>query len=218
MDFMIRARGPMAMFTRPELMAERLSYEAPPHSQARGLIESIYWKPEMFYSIRKVEILKPIRWISVYRNEVKDFGNGRSYRVQDNLTQRMSTALADVDYIIHATVNVSKKGVEDGEKVIKHFKIVTERARKGQHFRHPCFGIREYGADVVLLEDRKDAPPPEAVDVDMGIMHFDRVGYCTGDPRPEENYFYPAKIVSGVLEYPTYQAVAEKDIVVGRSL
>jgi CRISPR-associated protein Cas5d len=217
MKFMIRARGPYALFTRPEFSAERLSYEAPPHSQARGLIEAVYWKPEMFYTIDKVELLKPVRWLSLYRNEVKDFGNGKAYRINDNMTQRMSTVLADVDYVIHATVHVSKKGMSDGEKVIKHFKIITERARKGQHFRHPSFGVREYQADVSLLEKRSDAPKAFQVDIDMGIMHFDRKGYCTGDLEEKVNLFYQCSVVDGILTYPTYETVATKGIILGRA-
>lgn len=217
MDYrlMMRAKGKHAVFTRPEFSAERLSYEAPPHSQARGILEAHYWKPEMFYTIEKIDILSPIRWWSEYRNEVKDFGNGRTYRIKDNLTQRMTTGLVDVDYVIYATVHVSRKGLLDGEKAVKHFNIITHRARKGEHFRHPFFGMREYSADVTLLEDRNDAPPPADVNIDMGIMHFDRKGYCTGNCTPDANYFHEAKITKGVLEYPTYAAVEAANLCIG---
>ena len=39
--FRVRARGPWACFTRPELRAERVSYEVMTPSAARGILEAI---------------------------------------------------------------------------------------------------------------------------------------------------------------------------------
>lgn len=37
--------GPRACFTRPEMKAERVSYDVITPSAARGIIEAVYWKP-----------------------------------------------------------------------------------------------------------------------------------------------------------------------------
>ena len=63
--------GDRALFTRPELSVERVSYDAMTPSAARGLLESIYWHPGMRYTIDRIHVLNPIRFTNVRRNEVK---------------------------------------------------------------------------------------------------------------------------------------------------
>ncbi len=63
--------GDRALFTRPELSVERVSYDVITPSAARGLIESIYWHPGLRYTIDRIHVLNPIRFTNVRRNEVK---------------------------------------------------------------------------------------------------------------------------------------------------
>ena len=67
----IEVWGERALFTRPELSVERVSYDVITPSAARGLIESIYWHPGMRYTIDRIHVLNPIRFTNVRRNEVK---------------------------------------------------------------------------------------------------------------------------------------------------
>ena len=39
--------GDFACFTRPEMKVERVSYDVITPSAARGIVEAIYWKPEI---------------------------------------------------------------------------------------------------------------------------------------------------------------------------
>lgn len=68
--FRIDVQGDYALFTRPELSAERMSYDVPTPSAMRGLIESIYWHPGMRYVIDRIHVLNEIRTTNVRRNEV----------------------------------------------------------------------------------------------------------------------------------------------------
>jgi CRISPR-associated protein Cas5d len=61
--------GEYALFTRPEMKVERVSYEVMTPSAARGILEAIYWKPQMRWNIRSIEVLKPIRFTNIRRNQ-----------------------------------------------------------------------------------------------------------------------------------------------------
>lgn len=69
--FRILVQGPMALFTRPELKVERVTYPLITPSAARGLIESIYYHPGLTYVIDKIHVLNPIKYSNIRRNEVK---------------------------------------------------------------------------------------------------------------------------------------------------
>ena len=66
----LRVWGDYACFTRPEMKVERVSYDVMTPSAARGVLEAILWKPQMVWRVTQIDVLKPIRWISVRRNEV----------------------------------------------------------------------------------------------------------------------------------------------------
>ena len=63
--------GDYACFSRPENHVERLSYDVMTPSAARGILEAIYWKPEIAWVIDRIHVLREIRFTSVRRNEVK---------------------------------------------------------------------------------------------------------------------------------------------------
>src|SRR3990170_2276335 len=68
----LRARGPLACFTRPELKVERVSYQVMTPSAARGLLEAVLWKPAIFWRIERIKVLSPIRFTAFRRNEVNN--------------------------------------------------------------------------------------------------------------------------------------------------
>jgi CRISPR-associated protein Cas5d len=81
--FCLEVKGDFACFTRPEMKVERVSYDVITPSAARAVFESIFWKPAIRWKIRKIDVLRPIRWISVRRNElgVVMSDNGGIYRL-----------------------------------------------------------------------------------------------------------------------------------------
>src|SRR6476646_5828720 len=76
----IKVWGEFACFTRPEMKVERVTYPVMTPSAARGVLEAIFWKPEFTWNIREIAVLKPIRYISILRNEVKSRASERSAR------------------------------------------------------------------------------------------------------------------------------------------
>src|SRR6056297_2633760 len=76
----LRVWGPYACFTRPEMKVERVSYPVITPSAARGVLEAIFWKPEITWRLREIWVLKPIRHASIRRNEVNTRASERSAR------------------------------------------------------------------------------------------------------------------------------------------
>ena len=81
----IKVWGDYACFTRPEFKVERVSYPVMTPSAARGILEAIYWKPQIRYRIQRIGILRHFRlkkeeppmgreW-SLLRNEISSLQN-----------------------------------------------------------------------------------------------------------------------------------------------
>jgi CRISPR-associated protein Cas5d len=155
--------GEWACFTRPEMKVERVSYDTMTPSAARGVVEAIYWKPEIRWHIDRLTVLKPIQFTSVRRNEVKDkIGAGAAKAMKDgtgnlaycvddgdNRQQRATLMLRDVGYVIEAHIEI----LSGPDNIGKHLDQFNRRARKGSCFTRPYLGCREFAADFELLED-----------------------------------------------------------------
>lgn len=98
--FCLEVWGEYACFTRPEMKVERVSYDVPTPSAVRAVFESIFWKPAIRWHPTKIEILNPIKWTSVRRNEVGAIASERSNGIiiEDNRQQRAGYFLKDVKY------------------------------------------------------------------------------------------------------------------------
>jgi CRISPR-associated protein Cas5d len=103
-SFCLEVRGDYACFTRPEMKVERVSYDVMTPSAARAIFEAVFWKPAIHWRVRKMEVLEPIRWTSVRRNEVGSVMSDRSdgFFIEDVRQQRAALLLRDVAYRIHA--------------------------------------------------------------------------------------------------------------------
>lgn len=112
--FCLEVWGDYACFTRPEMKVERVSYDVITPAAARAIFEAVFWKPAIRWRIKKIEVLKPIKWISVRRNEVGAVMSDRSdgLFIEDNRQQRAGLFLRDVNYRLHAElefVPISKR-------------------------------------------------------------------------------------------------------------
>lgn len=210
--------GERALFTRPEMKVERVSYDVVTPSAARGILEAIHWKPAIRWQVDSIQVLKPIRFESIRRNEVggklsaasigKAIKAGRtdglvSY-VEDDRQQRAATVLRDVGYVIAAHFELTEKaGPEDNEG--KHLDIFNRRARRGQCFHAPCLGTREFPASFALIEHEADMPRPDetlAGERDLGWMLHD-IDFADGlAPR-----FFRARMVDGLIQVPAFDSI-----------
>ncbi|MFW6456883.1 MAG: type I-C CRISPR-associated protein Cas5c [Planctomycetota bacterium] len=196
----VKIWGPFACFTRPEMKVERVSYDVPPPSAARGMLEAIFWKPEFSWRVRQIEVLRPVKRVSILRNELKrkasSRGDNKDFFADDNRTQRNTLALRDVSYIIRATVKLRPKG--KGEHPEKYRAQFRRRVKKGQCYHRPVLGCREFAAQF--------APPagnesPIDLTTDLGRMLFD-IDYQDGKKGRGSPRFFNARLEKGVLQVP----------------
>ncbi len=104
--FCLEVWADYACFTRPEMKVERVSYDVPTPSAVRAVFEAVFWKPAIRWQVKKIEVLNPIRWISVRRNEVGAVMSPRSdgLYIEEHRQQRAGLLLRDVRYRFYATL------------------------------------------------------------------------------------------------------------------
>lgn len=216
----LRARGPLACFTRPELKVERVSYPVMTPSAARGLLEAVLWKPAMAWHIERIRVLKEIKFTAFRRNEVnskasppkaatiRNGGPVLPYFADEDRAQRNTVALSDVDYVIEAHFTMTDKASAD-DNMTKFIEMFERRVEKGQHFHQPYFGCREFVAEILPAEN---PPAPIEETRDLGLMLWD----IRFSDRGNAPIFFSAQLNNGVLEVPAnpeamFAAAASKD-------
>jgi CRISPR-associated protein Cas5d len=203
-DRIIRVKviGSYACFTRPDLKVERMTYPCMTPSAARGILDSILWKPEFQWYVRRILVLKPVRFATVKRNEINTKQGRIPIIVEEKRVQRNSVVLRDVGYIIEASIyqgNRSEKNRPEkfiGRKGIDadHDGIFIRRVKKGQCWRRPYLGTREFAAD--FMEPDADETPIQDT-IPIGSMLFDIFYDAHGKPRPV--FFHDVAIREGIL-------------------
>ena len=197
----LRVWGDYALFSRPEMKVERVSYDVMTPSAARGIIEAIYWKPAIRWMIDRIHVLRPIRFENIRRNELsnkvsissKDMETGDrpiQQFIEDDRQQRASMVLRNVEYIIEAHFELT--GNDDMDEG-KHLAIFERRVKKGQCFHRPYFGCREF---PVSFEWCDDIPKSDLTgERDLGFMLHD-IDFGN-DMEPQ---FFRAAMVDGVID------------------
>jgi CRISPR-associated protein Cas5d len=206
----VRVKGDYALFTRPEMKVERVSYDVPTPSAVRGILEAVYWKPAITWVVDKIHVINPIQFTNIRRNEVSDkvststaksimSGNETPFYldVLSSRQQRAAIVLKDVDYIIEAHFEMvpEKAGEEDTPE--KHYNVALRRLRKGQHYHQPCLGTREFPADIALLEEEKIPESQLSGTQDLGWMLFEMDFSNPDDIVP---IFFRAIMIDGVID------------------
>lgn len=184
--FCLEVSGPYACFTRPEMKVERVSYDVITPSAARAIFDAILWKPAIFWRVKRIEVLAPIRWISVRRNEVGKVASPKSSGIfidePGTRQQRAGLFLRDVKYRLHAMFDfippekrgkvhnpvpewlvdaeeveaLRKADVRPDETEAKYAAMFERRAKKGQCFNQPYLGCREFSAEFRLVDPAVD--------------------------------------------------------------
>lgn len=206
----VRVRGEYALFTRPEMKVERVSYDVITPSAARGIIEAVYWRPAIRWIIDRIHVLNEIEFTNIRRNEVSEKlsvsqaqrimnGSGESFYLATNeyRQQRAAMVLKNVDYVIEAHFEIVPEKAGPDDTVKKHYNIALRRLRKGQYFNPPCLGTREFGASVELIEDGRIPKSRLSGTQDLGWMLFDLDYSEPSDIQPE---FFKAVMQDGVID------------------
>ena len=165
----IRAWGDYACVTRPELKAERVSYSVLTPSAARGILEAIFYEPQIAYVVHEITVVRRGRWFSFRRNEVSKVVSLRNVvRAMTESaplepiqagggsadgTQRGMLALADVEYIITAEIRLTDRAQPPRDSLAKYAGMIERRARSGRCFHRPYLGVREFAANFDWVDD-----------------------------------------------------------------
>lgn len=206
-DYCLELSGDFACFTRPEMKVERVSYDVITPSAARAAFEAILWKPGIRWSSTRIEVLNPIRWISVRRNEVgsklsvsnaqtaMNRGRGElALYVEEDRQQRAGLFLRDVVYRVHARMELVSD--EARANPAKYRDMFERRADKGQCVNQPYLGCREFAARFRRVTEFSREPLPIAESRDLGWMLHDMDFSSLDDPRPR---FFRAQMEAGVI-------------------
>ena len=230
--FKVIAEADYALFTRPEMKVERVSYDVPTISALEGMIKSVYWKPAIRIVIDRIVVFNPIRFINIRRNELKSKLPAASVKAQmkgvgeaviyadEQRTQRAGMVLRDVKYGIEFHFEMTGlRSDHSDESEEKHYNIMLRRLRNGQCFRQPCMGCREFSVNRLELVDDFDLGEVDDSlkgDIDLGFMLYglkfkDGGRPLNGDwdqPRFSDNadaVFYRPHMIDGVIDVEKYK-------------
>ncbi|CAK0761223.1 CRISPR pre-crRNA endoribonuclease Cas5d [Gammaproteobacteria bacterium] len=217
--FTLEVSGDFACFTRPEMKVERVSYEIITPSAARAVFESILFKKAntrngLRWHIRRIEVLNPIRWINLRRNEVglrissRNITNAMNNStpialfIEKERQQRAGLFLMDVKYRLHADLEV----LEKSEHPLKYIEMFERRASHGQCINQPYLGCREFSADFRLVNpDNEPTQIPDELrgSKPLGWMLYDLDYSDPDNPRPR---FFNARLEQGILDVPDWNS------------
>lgn len=194
----LRVWGEFACFTRPEFKVERVSYPLITPSAARGLLEAIFWRPEIRYEIRRIGVLDFGRQFVMVRNEISSRQGKKPIvaSISAERQQRSSLVLREVDYIIHADVRLRS---HTREPLPKYLDQIRRRIDRGQCFHTPYFGVREFAANF----EPAGGQIPAALDFPLGTMLFD-IAFVPDARRVNLRFKVPG---SSAIENGYHQAI-----------
>lgn len=199
--------GEYALFTRPELKTERVSYDVMTPSAARGSIEAVYWHPGLCWHIDRIHVMNPIAFTNIRRNEVEDKISAAKVRSVMNgkntplaiytgksILQRASMMLTNVRYVIDAHFTLTDRAAPTDNEG-KFIDIARRRLEKGQCYHQPYFGCREFPASFRAWDGGSVPTIPESRS--LGLMLYDMDYSNLRDIQPT---FFMAELTDGVLE------------------
>lgn len=228
--FCLEVSGPYACFTRPEMKVERVSYDVITPSAARAIFEAIMWKPAIRWRVTRIEVLAPIRWASVRRNEVGKVASPKSpgIFVEDERQQRAGLFLRDVKYRLTAEFDfippdqrgkvfnpvpeylvdpeerdeLCKPDLKSDETEAKYAAMFERRAKKGQCFTQPYLGCREFSCQFRLLDPAAEPATPLAELAGTRGLGWMLYDLDYSDPKDIRPLFFRATMSDGVITVP----------------
>ena len=216
MGISLEVWGDYALFTRPEMKVERVSYDVMTPSAARGILDAVFWHPGMKWIIDRIHVCNPICFSNIRRNEVKavasanlaksvmNKGVGELYiATSDNIQQRASMVLENVRYVIDAHFVLTDKK-NPGDNPAKFQEMMKRRIEKGQCYHTPYFGCREFPVKFASCQEYPPCPDSLRGERDLGFMLYDLDYRDSSNIQP---MFFRAKLKDGVMVVPPPDSV-----------
>ena len=211
MAIRVEVWGDYALFSRPEMKVERVSYDVITPSAARGLLESIYWHPGLSWKIDRIYVCNPIRFTNIRRNEVKDVASGSSVKsvmksgkgeiyiaTSESIQQRAAMVLKDVRYVIEAHFDMTDNAAAS-DNPGKFQDIMKRRLERGQFYSMPYMGTREFPAHFKPCGAIPECPEELKGTRDLGWMLLDMDYADRSDIQPR---FFRATMTDGAIDVP----------------
>ena len=216
----VKVTGDFACWTRPENKVERVSYECMTPSAARNILDAICWRPEMRWVVSRIEVLNPVVFHALRRNEVQSKASLDDLRrwMQEpggfqplvagagsaEVTQRNTLALRNVAYVIEAYPHVYQPNQDNHPT--KYISMLNRRVEKGQCFHRPSLGCREFAAEFEPASEH-DRPLP-SLNIDLGLMLYDVMFREDGNMA----VFFQAQVREGVLDTRPENAFPDESV------
>lgn len=210
MGYKIRVFGDRALFSRPELKVERYSYDIPTPSALVGIVESVYWHPGLKYVIDRVKVINRIERISVKRNELKSKISAQKVRTvlegknellyidrNRDIAMRNSSILTNVEYVIEYHFELVPEKMNESDSEAKFASIINRRIEKGQCYKQPYFGCREFPAYFERATGEEESYYKDEAEKDFGLMLY---GMDYSDPQQYTPLFFNAVMKNGIVE------------------
>lgn len=224
--FALEVWGDYGCFTRPELKVERFSYPVITPSSARNIFDAIYLefdkqtgRPAHRWEVSRVEILEPVRYVALMRNEVKEkisVGSVNKWmknpaeltpiyadanEQEKGRTQRQTMALKNPHYRIYARAVMFQEDYELRRKIERSFE---RRAARGQCIYQPYLGCREFTAAFELV--KKPENPPIDHNEKVGWMLYDVFDLSRPGSSADKAHIslFKGEIEKGVMNVPKY--------------
>jgi CRISPR-associated protein Cas5d len=206
-EIIVEFWGDMACFTAPYGKVERLTYPFPTPSAVRGMLSAIYSKPNEFYwQVNRIEVLKPIQYISFKRNEVKSTVNDKPIYTDEDHTPRQTVALKDVRYRVYASIVAREAFIEKSKQL---YEQARRRISSGKCFMQPALGLRECVAYFELYDPATHTDKPIDADLDVGLMVYDIFDLHDYEVRKKvctKLTLFHAVMNHGVIQIPSYDS------------
>lgn len=235
-SYTLEVSGDFACFTRPEMKVERVSYDVITPSAARAVFEAVLWKPAIRWQVNRIEVLEPIRWVNIRRNEVGSVISTRNINavmnggnanlqvlIEDDRQQRAGLFLRDVAYRLHAGFilqddskhvhrfpHLQCTDADNSENTyVKFSEMFKRRAGKGQCFNQPYLGTREFSCSFKLVEQEElenERSKRPAISDDKELGWM-LYDMDFTDPTNPTPRFFNASMVSGEINVPDWNSV-----------
>ena len=223
MSVSLEVWGDYALFSRPEMKTERVSYDVITPSAARGILDAILWHPGMKWRVERIQVCSPIRFTNIRRNEVSQTISARNVKAamgkgpealdglylatSDCIQQRAAMILRDVHYVIDARFRMTRNAAP-GDNPGKFQEMARRRIEKGQCYHTPCMGVHEFPVrEFRHCVERPPCPDELKGEKDLGWMLLDMDFSNPQDIQPK---FFRAIMRDGVIDVPDLESEAVK--------